>query len=111
MRNYPWYKAIEKDFKGKDVVILGIHTPETEGEKNIDRLKEELREAGLDHPVAVDNKRTMWQRYNNSYWPSVYLFDKNGIARWGWFGELGWKGARGEAHMRKKIEELLADKK
>jgi hypothetical protein len=93
------------------VVILGIHTPETKAEKNINSLKKKLKEAGLHHPVAVDNNGTMWRRYNNAYWPSVYLIDKKGIARWGWSGELGWKGARGEVHMRKKIEELLADKK
>ena len=109
MRNYPWYKAIAKDFKDKDVVMLGIHTPETEGEKSVESLKKKLKEAGLDHPVAVDNKGTMWKRYNNSYWPSIYLIDKKGIARWGWSGELGWKGAKGEARMREKIEELLRE--
>ena len=40
---------------------------------------------------------------------SVYLIDKEGIARWGWQGELGWKGTRGEELMRGKIEELLKD--
>jgi hypothetical protein len=110
VHNYPWYKGIAKDFKDKDIVLLGIHTPETEEEKNIDSLKKELKKAGLEHPVAVDNKGTMWKRYANSYWPSVYLIDKKGIARWGWSGELGWKGAKGETHMRKKIEDLLAEK-
>ena len=90
-------------------MVLGIHTPETEAEKSVDSLKKKLKEAGLDHPVAVDNKGTMWKSYNNSYWPSIYLIDTKGIARWGWSGELGWKGAKGEAHMRKKIEDLLRD--
>jgi hypothetical protein len=89
------------------VVIVGIHTPETEAEKSVVTLKKKLKEAGLDHPVAVDNSGTMWKRYNNEYWPSIYLIDKKGIARWGWSGELGWKGAKGGALMRKKIEELL----
>ena len=91
-------------------MILGIHTPETEEEKSVDALKKKLKDAGLNHPVAVDNKGTMWQRYNNSYWPSVYLIDKKGIARWGWSGELGWNGAKGGALMRKKIEDLLGEK-
>ena len=91
-------------------MILGIHTPETEEEKSVDALKKKLKDAGLNHPVAVDNKGTMWQRYNNSYWPSVYLVDKKGIARWGWSGELGWNGAKGGALMRKKIEDLLGEK-
>jgi hypothetical protein len=32
------------------------------------------------YPVAVDNKGTMWRRYHNSYWPSIYLVDKSVIA-------------------------------
>ena len=62
------------------MVVVGIHTPETKAEKNIDALKKKLKEAGLDHPVAVDNKGTMWRRYHNSYWPSIYLVDKSVIA-------------------------------
>jgi hypothetical protein len=89
--------------------VIGIHTPETEGEKNVKTLKKKMEEAGLTFPIAVDNKTTMWQLYGNRYWPSVYLFDKEGIARWGWVGELGWKGAKGETHMRTKIEELLKE--
>jgi hypothetical protein len=91
-------------------VVIGIHTPETEEEKNVESVKKALKKAELDHAVAIDNKGTMWQRYNNQYWPAVYLFDRKGIARWGWAGELTWKGAKGDVHMRKKIEELLAEK-
>jgi len=90
-------------------VVIGIHTPETEGEKNTKTLKKKLQEAELTFPVAVDNKATLWKAYYNNYWPSIYLIDKQGIARWGWASELGWKGARGEVLMREKIEELLAE--
>jgi hypothetical protein len=37
------------------------------------------------------------------------LIDKKGIARWGWSGELSWKGAKGESRMREKTEELLRE--
>ena len=89
--------------------MIGILTPESEGEKNIERIKKELKKAGLTHPVAIDNKATMWQRYSNYYWPSIYVFDKKGIARWGWAGELNANGAKGDVHLRKKIEELLRE--
>lgn len=109
MRNYPWYKGVWKDFQDKGVAVIGIHTPETDAEKNLDALKKRLKDAGLTFPVAVDNKATMWKRYNNAYWPSVYLIDKQGIARWGWAGELGYKGAQGEVLMRMRIENLLKE--
>jgi AhpC/TSA family len=110
VRNYPWYKGVWKDYKDKDVVIIGIHTPETANEKKIDNVKKKLTDAGLTFPVAIDNKTTMWQRYRNAYWPTVYLIDRTGTARWGWQGELGFNGARGEALMREKIDELLKEK-
>ncbi len=91
------------------MVVIGIHTPETEAEKNIAALKRKMAKAGLTHAIAVDNQTTMWKRYSNRYWPSIYLIDKQGIARWGWSGELSWKGAKGEVHMRKKIEALLRE--
>jgi hypothetical protein len=91
------------------VVVIGIHTPETEEEKKVEAVKEKMKKAGLTHPIAIDNEATMWKRYSNNYWPSIYLFDKQGIARWGWSGELNWKRAKGEAHMRDKIEELLRE--
>ncbi len=90
-------------------MVVGIHTPETEGEKNVTTLQKKLKDADLTFPVAVDNKTTMWKRYHNNYWPSVYLIDKAGFARWGWSGELAWQGAKGEIHMRAKIEELLKE--
>lgn len=89
------------------MVIIGIHTPETDGEKDVERVRKKMAEAGLKFPIAIDNTATMWWRYNNAYWPSVYLIDKKGIARWGWPSELDWKGAKGETLMRNKIVELL----
>jgi hypothetical protein len=91
------------------VVVLGIHTPESASEKDIARVKKKMTDAGLTFPIAIDNKHTMWKGYGNQVWPTIYLIDKEGIGRWGWVGELGWKGARGEEHMRKKIDELLAE--
>jgi hypothetical protein len=91
------------------VVVIGIHTPETEAEKDVSIVRKKMKEAGLTFPIAIDNKATMWKRYSNEYWGSVYLIDKKGVARWGWAGELGWKGAKGENLMLKKVEELVKE--
>ena len=116
MRNYPWYRAIHDEFgkpqskdKEPSLVVVGIHTPEIDQEKEIAKVKKKLMEAKLVFPVAIDNEITMWTRYGNSYWPSVYLIDKKGAGRWGWPGELGLMGAPGEKMMREKIEELLKE--
>lgn len=109
MRNYPWYKGIWAQFKEKDLVVIGIHTPETDSEKNVKNVQKKMKAEKIDFPIAIDNKLTMWRSYSNQYWPTVYLIDKKGIVRWGWVGELGYKGAKGEALMKEKVEDLLKE--
>jgi len=69
-----------------------------------------VKENKLTFPVAVDNDGKTWKAWGNNYWPSVYLIDKKGDVRYRWDGELDRKGAKGQDVMRKKIEELLAEK-
>jgi hypothetical protein len=61
--------------------------------------------------VAIDNGWKNWQAWGNRWWPSTYLIDRQGYVRYRWDGELNWKDARGEEIMRRKIEELLKEKK
>lgn len=63
----------------------------------------------MDYPIVIDNDKQIWNAWDNRWWPSTYLIDKNGYVRYRWDGELNWKSAKGEAIMRKKIEELLAE--
>jgi hypothetical protein len=63
----------------------------------------------MKYPIAVDGSHKTWQAWRNNYWPSVYLIDKKGFVRYRWDGELNWKEANGEAIMRKRIKELLAE--
>jgi hypothetical protein len=58
----------------------------------------------------VDGSAKTWLAWGNQWWPSVYLIDKKGDVRYRWDGELNWKETKGEQIMRKKIEQLLAEK-
>lgn len=110
MRNYPWYKGWEKDYADKDFVLIGIHTPEVEAEKKLDNVKKKVKDAGFKHPVAVDTNTTMWKKFNNMWWPAIYVIDKKGVARCFWYGELDLYGVNGDKLMRERIEKLLAEK-
>ncbi|MCA8982436.1 MAG: redoxin domain-containing protein [Planctomycetaceae bacterium] len=109
IRNYEHYNNWEADFRDKGLLIIGIHTPETEGEKDRDRLREKVKEAGFAFPILVDNQLANWNAWGNSMWPSVYLIDRRGRIRYWWYGELNWQGSEGEAQLRRRIEELLAE--
>ncbi len=109
IRNLPHYKGWYGRFDRDDVEIVGIHRPETEGERDIDRVRQKAAEAGQKYPIAVDNDARNWDLWRNRIWPSVYLVDKRGFIRYWWYGELNWQGAEGEQWMRARIAELIAE--
>jgi hypothetical protein len=92
------------------VVVIGIHTPETRTEKKIERVRQKVKDNGMKYPIAVDGSYKTWQAWGNRGWPCVYLLDKKGNGRYRWDGEMNVRGVKGEKVMRKKIEELLAEK-
>lgn len=107
--NYPSYLRWQQEFAGKNVAIVGIHTPELGSEHDVALLKQRLASEGLKFPVVVDNEKKNWDAWGNSMWPSVYLIDKRGFLRYWWYGELNWQGGPGERLMRQRIKELLAE--
>lgn len=109
IRNLPHYVAWQKHFAGRPVRIIGIHRPETAGEHVIETVRAKASEAGLTHPIAIDNDSANWNAWANRVWPSVYLIDKQGFVRDWWYGELDWQGAEGERTLRDNIEKLLAE--
>jgi hypothetical protein len=64
----------------------------------------------LKFPIAVDNDGSNWKAWNNRYWPTVYVVDRRGIVRYGWEGELNYKGADGEETIRKLVDSLLRER-
>ena len=67
--------------------IIGIHTPEFDREKKLDILKREIAHLGITYPVLTDNDYTTWNRYDQQYWPVLYLLDKRGVIRYVHIGE------------------------
>jgi peroxiredoxin len=109
IHNYPTYREWQTAFAGKNVQLIGIHTPETKSEHNVETLKAKLKAEQLEFPVLVDNDKANWNAWGNSMWPSVYILDQHGYMRAFWAGELKWQGATGDAQMQKKINDLLAE--
>ena len=107
IHNYPTYRKWQDELALKNVVLVGIHTPETQGEHNVETLKSKLKSEQLDFPVIVDNAKANWQAWGNTMWPSVYVLDQEGYLRSFWAGELHWQGRDGEAVVRKQIDALL----
>ena len=111
VHNLPHYNKWQDQFSAKGLLILGMHTPETAAERNVDTLRKNIGDRGIRYAVAVDHEGANWAAWANSMWPSVYLVDKRGKVRYWWYGELNWQGSDGEKFIREKIQELLAEKK
>ena len=109
IHNYPWYKQWHDAYQGKDVTLIGIHTPETKTEEDNSLLEASLEKNGLKFPVAVDKEKAMWKAWYNNMWPSVYIIDKQGRLRFWWYGELDWEGAGNQKVARQQIDQLLAE--
>lgn len=90
-------------------MIIGVHTPEVDHERNLDSVRKKVDESKFTFPILVDNDKQNWNAWGNSMWPTVYLVDKQGYVRYWWLGELNWQGAEGEKICRQRIEELLAE--
>jgi len=87
LRTLPYLEKWYADYKDKGLVIIGVHTPEFEFEKDPKNVAEAASRLGINYPIAQDNDYKTWQAYENNYWPAHYLIDQNGILRMVHFGE------------------------
>lgn len=67
--------------------MIGNHYPEFSYEEDLGNLKQAIIQLDIPYAVAQDNDRLTWSAYNNRYWPTLYLIDKNGNLRYTHIGE------------------------
>lgn len=87
IRTLPHVTSWYEKYKDDGLVIIGVHTPEFEFEKNTDNVQGAIEQFGITYPVAQDNDFGTWRAFSNRYWPAKYLIDKNGNIRYYHFGE------------------------
>ena len=103
IRTIPYLNAWYEKYADKGLVIVGVHTPEFEFEKNYDNVKAAVEKFGIKYPVVQDNDKGTWEAYQNRYWPHKYIVDDEGYIRYDHIGEGGY------ADTEKVIQSLLAE--
>jgi thiol-disulfide isomerase/thioredoxin len=78
-----WYAK----YADEDFTIIGVHSPEFDFEKDIDNVKEAVKDYDIEYPVIQDNNYGTWNAYGNQYWPRDYLIDTQGFIRYNHIGE------------------------
>lgn len=87
IRTLPYITKWDRDYRDKGLVIIGIHAPEFEFEKNQANVEAAIAKHNIEYPVAMDNSFDNWVAFNNHYWPAHYLIDKDGRVVYTHFGE------------------------
>lgn len=103
IRTLPYLKNWHEKYKDQGLVIIGVHAPEFEFEKDPDNVAKAISDFQISYPVVQDNNFSTWRAYNNSYWPAKYLIDSQGNLRYYHFGE----GSYNETEQA--IQQLLAE--
>ena len=101
----PTVKKWDAQYRDKGLTIIGVHTPESDLERNVDDVRREIGALGIKYPVVTDNDYSTWKAYGVEAWPTLFLLDKQGRVRWTHVGE----GAYDETEQ--VIKELLAEEK
>jgi len=97
----PFVKAWHERYASKGLTVIGVHSPELDGEEKIDNVQREVASLGIHYPVVTDNDYETWREYNVNAWPTIFILDKTGKIRWAHVGE----GAYDDAE--KLIQKLL----
>jgi thiol-disulfide isomerase/thioredoxin len=87
MRTVPWLRTWQQKYGDQGLVIIGVHSPEFEFEKELENVRRAVRELNVGFPVAVDSSQEIWGAFANQYWPALYLVDTEGRVRHRQFGE------------------------
>jgi thiol-disulfide isomerase/thioredoxin len=72
-------RPLEERF-GDDLVVIGVHSPKFEHERDHEALVRAVARYDVRHPVLDDPDRTTWDQYGIRAWPTLVLVDPAGYA-------------------------------
>ena len=104
--NLGYWNEWAKTYRGTDVSVISVHTPETRYERSVDGTRRFVQSHDLAFPVLVDNDEKTWNAFGVQSWPTEILIDKTGKIRAEYAGELNWQGSGEYKIVQAKIEEL-----
>lgn len=86
----PHTRELYERYRQDGLVVIGVHTPEYEEERDPAGVAAAARGLDIGWPVAIDNDHRIWNAYSNRYWPALYLIDRNGRIVYRHVGEGGY---------------------
>jgi thiol-disulfide isomerase/thioredoxin len=87
IRTLPFLTAWDEKYSDEGLLIIGIHSPEFEFEKDVNNVQMAVNKYGIKYPVVLDNDKDMWKAFKNRYWPHKFIADSEGNLRYDHIGE------------------------
>lgn len=103
----PWLKTVAERYGSRGLVVVGVHTPEFQHERDPENVRRATKRLGINYPVMLDAESEYWRALGNLYWPAFYLVDGSGRIFAREIGELR-VGTPRAARMESRIEAALA---
>ncbi|MFL6392315.1 MAG: redoxin family protein [Nitrososphaeraceae archaeon] len=104
IRPMPYIHDWNQKYSNNGLVVVGVHSPEFQFEKNYTNVKDAVQRFGITYPVVLDSDHGTWNVYGNNYWPRYYLIDTQGNIRYDHIGEGSYD------QIEKAIQSLLAER-
>jgi DNA-binding beta-propeller fold protein YncE len=73
----PDLAKLEKKY-AKELVVIGVHSPKFDNEKQTESIKKAILRYEVKHPVVNDADQKIWGAYHVESWPTLYLIDPEG---------------------------------
>lgn len=86
-RVIPWVREWYDKYNGEEFTVVSIHYPEFGFEEDYDNVVQATKDLQVAYPVALDNDGLTWRAYQQRFWPTRYLIDKQGNLRYKHIGE------------------------
>jgi len=87
LRAVPYIEAWAEKYKDSGLVVIGVHSPEFDFEKELPNVQKAVRKFKITYPVALDSDHAIWDAFHNEFWPAHYFIDATGKVRFEHFGE------------------------
>ena len=61
-----------------ELVVVGVHSPKFDNEKDTASIKKAISRYEIKHPVVNDAERKIWERFEVDSWPTFVVIDPEG---------------------------------
>ena len=78
MHTLPVLAELEKKCEGQPVVFIGVHSAKFFNEQDRKNIEQAVARYEISHPVIVDKKMTVWNKFGVTGWPTIVIIDPNG---------------------------------